>query len=251
MKKADLITATNVFAHLDNVKEFLQACKIALKPDGILVIENPYLIDFIENNEFDTIYFEHVSYWSLLPMLRLCKDVGLRVIDVEKQTIHGGTMRYVISNLDSSHVLSKNVERTFIEEQEKGYDTLKTYLKWSDNVKNIIDAFGTNLLDLKKQGNTIIGFAASAKGNTLLNSAKINTDVVQCIIDQTPEKIGKFSPRTGIPIMGMEKIMKIMPDYIIILSWNFKDEIMEKIRLLGWKGKFIIPIPKWEVVSDK
>ena len=248
IEKADLITATNVFAHLDDVREFIQACKETLKPDGVLIIENPYLVDFIENNEFDTIYFEHVTYWSITPMIKLCESIGLKLIDAEKQLIHGGTMRYTIAKSDSKHKVSTAVRELFFQEQNKKYDKFSTYSKWSDDVRNIIDNFATNLLELKKQGNTIIGFAASAKGNTLLNAAGINTDVVECIIDQTPEKIGKFSPGTGIPIYGIEKIMKISPDYIIILSWNFKEEIIAKIKALGYKGKYIIPIPEWEVI---
>jgi len=246
--KADLITATNVFAHLDKVGDFIRACKEALAPDGILVIENPYLIDFIENMAFDTVYFEHVSYWSVNPMMELCCDSGMKVINVEKQAIHGGSMRYTIAHTKSKHIPSSAVVEISREERNKGYGKIDSYLNWSNEIKIIIEDFGTNLLELKKQGNTIIGFAASAKGNTLLNCAKINTDIVSCIIDQTPEKIGKFSPGTGIPIYGIEKIMKINPDYIVILSWNFKEEIIEKIKLLEYKGKFIIPIPTWEVI---
>ena len=246
--KADLITATNVFAHLDDVTEFLEACKITMKEDGILIIENPYLVDFIENNEFDTIYFEHVTYWSILPMMKLCEKVGLRLIDAEKQKIHGGTMRYTITHLDNKHAVHDRLEILYSEEIKKEYNLFGTYMGWSGDVKNIINDFATNLLNLKKQGNTIIGFAASAKGNTLLNCAGINTDIVNCIIDQTPEKIGKFSPGTGIPIFGIENIIKISPDYIIILSWNFKEEIIKKIKDLGYLGKFIIPIPKWHVI---
>lgn len=248
-QKADLITATNVFAHLDDVKSFIQACREALNTNGILIIENPYLIDFIENMEFDTVYFEHVTYWSLLPMVRLCKDNGMKVIDVEKQNIHGGTMRYIITRDDSNYNPSNNVVSVSKEEHSKGYDSFENYSSWSISINNIIKLFEENLLRLKKEGNTIVGFGASAKGNTLLNSAGINTDIMSFIVDQTPEKIGKFSPGTGIPIVGIEKIMKTLPEYIVILSWNFKEEIIEKIKALGFKGKFIIPIPKWEVID--
>lgn len=248
VKKADLITATNVFAHLDNVKEFIQACKISLKPNGILVIENPYLIDFIEKMEFDTIYFEHVTYWSLLPMKKLCEENGMKLIDAEKQTIHGGSMRYIIANKESTNIPSEKIDTLIEEEKQKGFDKIGSYLQWSAKVKCSVNNFNKNLLALKKEGKSIIGFGASAKGNTLLNCAGINTDIISCIIDQTPEKIGKFSPGTGIPIFGIEKIMKLVPDYIVILSWNFKEEIVEKIKALGYKGKFIIPIPTWEII---
>lgn len=247
-EKADLITATNIFAHLDNVGEFIRACKKALALEGVLVIENPYLIDFIENMEFDTVYHEHVTYWSIQPMMELCCDNDMKLIGVEKQTIHGGSMRYIIAHEESSHSRSQSVAQLSIEEREKGFDKIDNYVNWAKEIRIIIEELKTNLLELKEQGKLIIAFAASAKGNTLLNCAKINTDIISCIIDQTPEKIGKFSPGTGIPILGIETIMKVNPDYIVILSWNFKEEIIEKIKLLGYKGKFIIPIPKWQII---
>lgn len=244
----DLITATNVYAHLDNVIEFIQACRCALHKNGVLIIENPYLIDFIENKEFDTIYHEHVSYWSVLPMKRICEENGMKLIDAEYQNIHGGTMRYTISRDDSRHYIRANVPIICEQERELGYDKIEAYSNWNKDVKKIIKEFGENLLKLKREGNTIIGFSASAKGTILLNSCGINTDIVSCIIDETPEKIGKYSPGSGIPIYGIEKIMKILPEYIILLSWNFKEEIMEKIEKLGWKGKFIVPIPEWQII---
>lgn len=247
--KADIITATNVFAHLDNVKDFISACRDTLKPNGILVIENPYLIDFIENMEFDTVYFEHVTYWSLLPMLKLCRGNGMKVLEANKQDIHGGTMRYIIARDDSNYTPLTSSELVSKNEIALGYATQKKYGNWAGSVDAMVKLFRSNLLVLKLQGNSIAGFAASAKGNTLLNCAEINTDIMSFIVDQTPEKIGKFSPGTGIPIVGFEQIAKKSPDYIVILSWNFKDEIMNKIRETGWTGKFIIPIPQWEVVD--
>jgi len=185
--KIDLITATNVFAHLDNVTEFLEACKIALKDDGVIVIENPYWPETMMGNQFDQVYFEHMSYWSVNPMLALCEKVGLHLVDVSSQKIHGGTHK-------------------------------------------------------------LCAFAASAKGNTLLNFCGIDHNVIEFIVDQTPEKIGKYSPGTGIPIVGFEKIIEYQPDYVLILSWNFKEEIIAKLRPVIPNAKFIVPIPKWEVI---
>lgn len=247
-EKANLITATNVFAHVDDVKGFMNTCRKALAQDGILVIENPYLLDFIENKEFDTVYFEHVTYWSVLPMINLCLNHGMKVIDAEKHPIHGGTMRYIIARDDSKHFQTDSVLDFCTKELTGGYHEFESYRSWSTSINGIIKSFQENLLSLKKQGNTIVGFAASAKGNTLLNSACINTDLIPYIVDQTPEKIGKYSPGTGIPIVGIEKIMKTRPDYILILSWNFKEEIIAKIKALGYKGRFIIPIPEWQIV---
>jgi 2-polyprenyl-3-methyl-5-hydroxy-6-metoxy-1,4-benzoquinol methylase len=246
--RVDLLTATNVFAHLDDVRGFIQACKIAMKPEAILVIENPYLIDFIENMEFDTIYFEHVSYWSLLPMIRLCSENGMKVISAEKQAIHGGSMRYIIAHENSKYIPSSAIKNLCNEEIRRGFNKDVVYLEWSEKVHSYISTFRGNLLELKRQNKTIISFAASAKGNTLLNCSNIGNDIIECIIDETPEKIGKYYPGVGIPIIGIENIMKISPDYIVILSWNFKEEIIEKIRALGYDKNFIIPIPRWEVI---
>jgi dTDP-4-dehydrorhamnose reductase/SAM-dependent methyltransferase len=239
--KADLITATNVFAHVDNVREFIRSAKILLKEDGVLVLEFPYLVDFIENYEFDTIYFEHLSYFSVLPIIKLCESTGMRVISVEKQNIHGGTIRVTISHEESTIKTQDSVYEFIGMERRLGYDRIEKYSNWSIVVNGIIDDFATKLLILKKQGYKIAGFAASAKGNTLLNSAGATTDIIKYIADETPEKIGKYSPGTGIPIVNKQQIVKDPPDYIVILSWNFKDEIIEKLNKI-YKGKYIIPI---------
>lgn len=245
---ADLITATNVFAHVDDIHEFLEAARRTLKPDGVLVIECPYIVDFIENFEFDTVYFEHLSYISISPVRHLCKGLGLKIIDVEKQDIHGGTVRITITKETSKWSVSNSVDQFCEIEASAGFRTLGVYQQWAGDVKQAIRLFRNNLLDLKKQGFRIAGYGASAKGNTLLNSAVINTDVVDYIVDSTPEKIGKFSPGTGIPIKHPQELQKFPPDYLIILAWNFREALMSNARELGFKGKFIIPIPKFEIV---
>jgi len=242
--KADLITATNVFAHLDDITDFLIGCKTILSETGTLIIENPYLIDFIENMEYDTVYFEHVTYWSITPMMRLCDKLGLTLYDCEKQDIHGGTMRYYISK--KKQQLTKSLTDYFI--LEKPYSKIETYAKWSEDVKSSAAAFSSNLLELKKQGFKIAAFAASAKGNTLVCHCRINTDVIDFIADETPEKIGKYSPGTGIPIVNKSEIMKQQPDYIVLLAWNVSEIIMQRVRDLGYTGKFIVPIPQFGVL---
>ncbi len=247
--KADVITATNVFAHVDDIKGFLEAAKLLLKDDGVLVIECPYLIDFIENVEFDTIYHEHLSYMSIGPIDTLCENIDLRIIDVQKQNIHGGTVRISITNKSSIRETDFSVYDFLEDEIVKGYKDFSIYLNWSRSVNKTIEQFSNGLMRLKRDGKKICGFSASAKGNTLLNSAIINTDVVDYIVDETPEKIGKFSPGTGIPIVHKQELIKNPPDFLIILSWNFKEEIMKKCRELGFKGKFIIPIPEFQIID--
>lgn len=239
---ADLITATNVFAHVDSVEDFMTAAKIALKPEGVLVLEFPYLVDFIENMEFDTIYFEHLSYFSLLPIMRLCNKTGMKVIAAEKKKIHGGTLRVTIAHEESAHNVARSVSTFINNELDLGYDKLQVYKDWSELVYKSINGFKTSIEALKKKGNKIAGFAASAKGNTLLNSAKLDNDTLDYISDETPEKIGMFSPGTGISILNKSEVETNPPDYLIILSWNFKDELMEKLNKI-YKGKYLIPIP--------
>lgn len=239
---ADLITATNVFAHVDNVEEFIISSKIALKKEGVLVLEFPYLIDFIENMEFDTIYFEHLSYFSLLPIMCLCSKTGMKIIEVEKKKIHGGTLRVTIAHEDSTHPITKSVSEFVNNEIHLGYDKLGVYKAWGQLVYNSISSFKEKIETLKKRGYKIAGFAASAKGNTLLNSSGIDNNIIDYISDETPEKIGMYSPGTGIPILNKEQIEIDPPDYLIILSWNFKEEIIQKLNKI-YKGKYLIPIP--------
>lgn len=239
--KADLITATNVFAHVDDVKDFLEAVKQILKPGGVLVMEFPYLIDFIEGKEFDTIYFEHLSYFSIFPLQLLCNSVGLSLMDVEKHKIHGGSVRVTIGYGEQSDSVS-----CFIKNETDNYSSIEPYQQFSKDVRAAIANFFRKYHSLN---GVKAGFAASAKGNTLLNSAGITVASMRYIVDETPGKIGKYSPGTHIPIVGMADMIRTPPDYLVILSWNFAEEIKDKCRKAGYTGKFIIPIPEFLIVD--
>jgi hypothetical protein len=154
-----------------------------------------------------------------------------------------------IAQINASHKIESSVSGFLIDENKGGFNKIDRYKTWSKDVRKVIDNFGQQLLALKKEGRTIAGFAASAKGNTLLNSAGINTDIMDYIVDQTPEKIGKYSPGTGIPIVHIQTLTKKPCDYLVILAWNFADELMTKARENGFKGAFIIPIPEWTVIN--
>lgn len=245
--EADLITATNVFAHVDNPEDFLRGIKVVLNKKGTLVLEFPYLIDLIERNEFDTVYFEHYSYLGIHAVNNLCQRNGLKIYDIEKFSIHGGTVRVKIVHQENTKEINESVNKFLDLEIKRGYTSFEPYLKWTKVVNNSITDFSYKITELKQSGNKIVGFAASAKGNTLLNAAKIDYKTIDYIADETPEKIGKFSPGTGIPIVHMDKIRDEKPDYIIILSWNFKDEIIAKLSSF-YDGKFIIPIPNFEII---
>lgn len=235
--QADIITATNVFAHVDDVREFLQAAKLALKPGGKLILEFPYLIDFIDNKEFDTIYFEHLSYFSIEPLRRLCRSVGLEVESVSRQDIHGGSVRVTIG----TGVRTDNSVREYMV-RELEWRHIDIYNEFAKEVKLTIAEFAYKIALLEN----VAGFAASAKGNTLLNCSGVK---LKYIVDQTPEKIGKFSPGTRIPIVPMDALKTNPPDYLVILSWNFADEIISKCRAAGYAGKFIIPIPTFKIIE--
>jgi SAM-dependent methyltransferase len=238
---ADLITATNVFAHVDNVREFLEAAKYVLKPTGVLVLEFPYLIDFIEGKEFDTIYFEHLSYFSIYPITLLCHEIGLNVLHVEKQNIHGGSVRVTIGQGSEDNSVYE-----FVRNERYNYSDIERYHQFASDVQLTIKNFRYGLYSLK---GVVAGFAASAKGNTLLNAAGVTVGLIRYIVDQTPEKIGKYSPGTHIPIVSLEDMMRKPPDYLVILSWNFAKEIMDKVRNAGFKGKFVIPIPEFKIID--
>lgn len=243
--QADLITATNVFAHVDNVKEFIQAAKHVLKPSGVLVLEFPYLIDFIENGEFDTVYFEHLSYFSIYPLTLLCQEAGLNVLNVEQQDIHGGSVRVTIGYGEPDETVA-----VYVKIERKYYSRINKYYGFAEDVHLSINNFYSGINRLKSAGSKIAAFAASAKGNTLLNSAGITCGSISYIVDQTPEKIGKYSPGTFIPIVSMIELERNPPDYLVILSWNFSKEIMDKCNKAGYRGKYIIPIPEFKVVES-
>lgn len=239
--QADLITATNVFAHVDNVKDFIEAAKIMLKPNGRLVLEFPYLVDFIENKEFDTVYFEHLSYFSIYPLVMLCNAHGLKILKVQKQDIHGGTVRVTIGHDGEQHPSVHEFLNL-----EQAYLSIEPFENFAREVEDNINKFANNIRSLT---GTVAAFAASAKGNTLLNAASVIYPTIKYIVDQTPEKIGNYSPGTFIPIISMHDMMRNPPDHLVILSWNFKEEIIGKCRAAGYKGKFIVPVPEFEILE--
>lgn len=238
--KADLITATNVFAHVDNVYEFLEAINMALNKHGVAIIEFPYIRDFIDKNEFDTVYFEHLSYFSIIPLDYMCKRLGLELIDVTHHDIHGGSVRCHIAKF-GDYDRHENVDRYIEAEKVYNINHLAYYKDWAEDIQDVITEV-REWIGYHSLRNKIYGFAASAKGNVLLNCAGITKTQMPYIIDETPEKLGKFSPGTGIPINGMARLTEDPPDYLVILSWNFADEIVQKCTKAGYKGKFLLPL---------
>lgn len=246
-----LITATNVFAHVDDVRGFVAAAKSCLHEQGALMLEFPYGVDFIEKREFDTIYFEHLSYVLIEPVERLASSLGMQVFDVQKQDIHGGTVRVFIG-LKGAHDVKSSVAEFLDYEKDHGFHDEEIYKKWNAEVDDLIGDLVSQLQELKRGGAKIAAFAASAKGNTLLNACRLDSGTIDYIVDDTPEKIGKFSPGTGIPIVDRSLLANEPPDYLVILAWNFTREIVEGTTdYIENGGRYIIPIPAFQIVDGK
>ncbi|MDA0681653.1 MAG: sugar nucleotide-binding protein [Proteobacteria bacterium] len=249
-QRPKLITATNVFAHVDDVRGFISAAKNCLAEVGALMLEFPYGVDFIEHHEFDTIYFEHLSYVLIEPVRRLAALSGMEVFNVEKQDIHGGSVRVFIG-IAGNHEINTSVKKFIDAEKADGYHDDKKYLNWNCEVDDLISNLSRELCKLKAEGAKIAAFAASAKGNTLLNACGLDSNTIDYIVDDTPEKIGRFSPGNGIPIVDRSVLEKDPPDYLLILAWNFAREIIAGTSQFSDQGgQYIIPIPSFGIVKN-
>lgn len=243
--KAKIVTATNVFAHIDNLDEVVNGVKILLEDDGIFIIEAPYLIDFIEKRYFDLVYHEHLSYWSVKSLDKLFRRLGMMVFDVQKVDVHGGSIRVFVKKTKGHQKIERNVSTFFDREKKAKLDNKKTYLNFASLVLENRVKLMDLLTKLKLKNKRIVGYGAPAKGNTLLNYFKIGTDILDYIVDDSPFKQGLFAPGTHIPVVSSDKLKEEKPDYILILAWNFANPIMEKYAWFEKNGgKFIIPVPK-------
>lgn len=241
-----IITATNVVAHIHDLHDFLEGIKILLSDDGLFVAEFPYLLDLIEKVEFDTIYQEHLSYFSITPFDKLLKRHSLNLIDVERLPIHGGSLRVFVSK---KGVNSVRIKKLLQLEKKKKLLSLETYLKFRRKVDKIRHQLVQRIWDLRLKGKSIVGYGASAKGNVLLNYCRIGPETLDYIVDSIPYKQGKYTPGMHIPIFAESKLLEDQPDYTLLLAWNFADEIIKKqaeYRKRG--GKFILAIPKLTIV---
>lgn len=245
---ADVILARHVFAHVPEIHSFMRGLKLLLNTNGVIAIEAPYLVDFVEKVEFDTIYHEHLSYLSLRPMSKLFKKYGMEIFDVEHFDIHGGSLIYYISN-EGAHEVSLKVGQYTENEIQKRFDDIDTYYDFADKTSQIKAKLIDLLNQLKHDGNTIAAYGAPAKGNTLLNYCNISTDLIDYIVDKSKYKQDLYTPGTHIPVYSPERLLEDMPDYTLLLAWNFADEILEQQKLYREKGgKFIVPIPDIKVV---
>jgi hypothetical protein len=243
---ADLIIGNNVLAQVPNLNDFVEGLRLLLKPAGVLTIEFPHLSRLIEENQFDTIYHEHFSYFSFFSAERIFAAHRLRLFDVDELPTHGGSLRiYACHDRDDTTPVSLKVAELKERELRDGITDLEYYDKFSDRVKETKRKLLTLLIGIKKDGKFIAGYGAPGKGNTLLNYCGIRTDFLDYVVDSNPYKHGKYTPGTRIPIYSPERILETRPDYVLILPWNLKDEIMHQLSYIReWGGRFIVPIPE-------
>jgi SAM-dependent methyltransferase len=246
----DLLLGNNVLAHVPDINDFVRGLKILLNPDGVITMEFQYLLQLMQENQFDTIYHEHFSYLSFFTVEKIFKEHGLLIFDVEKLPTHGGSLRiYACHNENSNRMATARLKELKEKETTFGVNQLETYATFTEKVKETKRKLCSLLIDLKRKGKSIAGYGAPGKGNTLLNYCGIYTDFIDYTVDRNPYKQGKYLPGTHIPIFAPEKIRDTKPDYIMILPWNLKDEIMNQIAYIReWGGKFIIPIPEVTVL---
>ncbi|MDD5016356.1 MAG: class I SAM-dependent methyltransferase [Atribacterota bacterium] len=247
---ADLIIGNNVLAHNPNINDFVKGLGIALKPSGIITMEIPHLLRLIEHNQFDTIYHEHYSYFSFHAVKKLFELHNLEIFDVEELSTHGGSLRvYVKNNHDQSKRISPGVNEILQSEKNFGLLDMNTYHEFDERIKSTKRNLLSFLIEAKKSGKRIVGYGAPAKGNTLLNYCGIRADFLDYTVDRSLQKQNKFLPGTHIPIKHPDRIKEDKPDYVLILPWNIKEEIMGQLSFISeWGGRFVIPIPKVLVI---
>jgi len=244
----DVILGRHVFAHVPEIHDFVKGLKHLLAADGAVAIEAPYLIDFVEKNEFDTVYHEHYSYLSVRAMAALFGLYDMEVFDAERVAIHGGSIIYFIGHR-GAHPIARSVAELVALETGKGLDRKETYVAMAERTAGIRTALVRLLKDLKAAGKRVAAYGAPAKGNTLLNYCGITTDLVEYTVDKSPYKQNLYTPGMHLPVYHPDKLLKDMPDYVLLLAWNFADEVLVQQKAYREKGgRFIIPIPEVKVL---
>ncbi len=250
--KADLLIGNNVLAHVPNLNDFIAGMQIILNSNGILTMEFPHVLQLIQQNQFDTIYHEHFSYFSFLTVEKIFAAHNLTLFDVEELPTHGGSLRiYAKHDYAENPGITERVKELKDKEIAAGLDLIETYITFGEKVKETKRKLLSFLLAAKVEGKSIVGYGAPAKGNTLLNYCGIGRDFIDYTVDRNPHKQGLFLPGTHIPIYGPDKVRETKPEYLLILPWNLKEEIMEQMAFISeWGGQFVVPIPEVQVYSS-
>ena len=243
---ADLIIGNNVLAQVPDLNDFVEGLRVLLKPHGILTLEFPHLLQLIERNEFDTIYHEHFSYFSFLTAVRILDSHGLKVFDVEELHTHGGSLRvFACRTEDPARRIEPSVAKLLEKEKNATLDCVEGYETFASQVKQTKFVLVGFLLSAAQQGKTVAGYGAPGKSATLLHYCGIGKDLIAYTVDRSPHKQGLFLPGSHIPIYHPDRIRETKPDYVVILPWNLKDEIMDQLQFIReWGGQFVVPIPR-------
>lgn len=250
--QADLIVGNNVLAQVPDLNDFVTGMRRLLHHNGMITLEFPHLAQLIAENQFDTIYHEHFSYFSLVTIERLAQRHALRIVDVEQLPTHGGSLRVYLAHASSPRSSSPRVAALLAKEELLGLRDLKLYSRFTDQVRQTKRRLLAQLVDFKNAGKTICGYGAPGKGNTLLNYCGIGPDFLEFTVDRNPYKHGRFTPGMHVPIHPVEMIDQVKPDYILILPWNLKQEIITQMRhVAGWGAQFIVPIPDVAIIRPE
>ena len=249
--QADLVLGNNVLAHVPDLNDFVAGMKVILKPSGTITLEFPHLLKLIKGGQFDTIYHEHFSYFSLLSVERVFANHGMQIFDVDQLPTHGGSLRIYVRHADHQDAPVADAVQSLRDlESEAGLADLATYAAFADQVESTKRSLLKFLTDAKQDGLSVAAYGAPAKGNTLLNYCGVRKDFIDFTVDRSPAKQGHYLPGTHIPVFAPDKIREFKPDFLVILPWNIKDEIIGKMsHIREWGGKFVIPIPSVEILS--
>ncbi|HVL57647.1 MAG TPA: class I SAM-dependent methyltransferase [Burkholderiaceae bacterium] len=247
----DIVAANNVMAHTPYLNDFVLGLKALIKPDGVITVEFPHLFKMIEDNTWDMIYHEHFSYFSFHAAERVFASQGLRIFDVEEIESHGGSFRiYGTHAQNDTHAVTPNVQRIRAYERERGVADLRTYARFAERVEESKRSLLECLIGLRRAGKRIVGYGVPGKGNTLLNYCGIRQDFLDYMVDKNPYKQGKYTPGTRIPIHAPERIFETRPDYVLIMPWNLRREIVEQLApVRSWGGRFVVPLPNVEIID--
>ena len=245
---ASAITATNTFPHIPELQDFIQGLDAALAPGGVFVIEAHYLIDILDQGAFDTIYHEHVSYWALGPMRRLFEAHGFEIVNAERLALHHGQLRVFVQRKGKGKV-QPGVKEILEHEKARGLDRFDTFVNFAKDVQRIKIELTKSINHLRASGKRVVGYGAPAKGNTLLCFLELGPDKIQYIADKSPLKQGLFTPGLHVPVVAPERLLADQPDYVLLLAWNFVDEILaQQAEYRKRGGKFIVPVPHVRII---
>jgi hypothetical protein len=247
---ADLLVGNNVLGRVPDLDDFVGGAKILLASNGVLTMEFPHLMQLVERNQFDSIYHEHLSYLGFSTVERIFAQHGIVIFDVEELPTHGGSLRIYGRHAEcDAHPVHASVRKLRERESRRGMDSLAYYARFGERVRETKRALLEFLIEARRSGRSVVGYGAPAKGNALLNYCGIRQDFLDYTVDRNPDKQSCFTPGTRIPILDPARIFETRPDYVLILSWNLKDETMEQLAgIREWKGQFVVPIPEVQIL---